>query len=149
MSSKPLVASAALSVAFALLLAAPASAHKQSLKLSIGPLFGNTSPVQIKKAGALSITGFGGGTVILTLKNIRDANSVKMNVFGNQLRMDLRVNGVPTSVAFPFNIKNGKGTLRTVIHARPGPVQGRPRRARRRRRDRSGRHPVRRRRRTA
>jgi hypothetical protein len=95
--------------------AAPAGAHKQAMKLSVGPLVGSTSPIQIRKAGVLSITPFGGGTVILALKNMRDAFGNKMYAFDNELRLSLRVNGVPTAVAFPFNIKNGKGTLRTVI----------------------------------
>jgi len=116
MPRKTLVASAVLSFAVALLASAsPASAHKMSLKLGIGPLVGSTSPVQIQKAGVLSITGFAGGTVVLALKDMRDQNGVKMNVFGNELRMELRVNGVPTSVAYPFDIKNGKGTMRSVL----------------------------------
>lgn len=106
---------AALAALLVALAVSPAAAHKQSIKVSIGPVAGSTSPIEIKKAGALSITGFGGGTVILTLKNMRDANNLKLNAFDNELRMDLRVNGVPTSVAYPFDIKNGKGTLRSVL----------------------------------
>lgn len=99
----------------ALALPPSASAHKQGVRLAIGPVAGNTSPVQVRKAGELNVKPFGGGKLVLYLKALRDAAGAKLQAVGNLLRMDLRVNGVAESVSFPFDIRDGKGSVRSTI----------------------------------
>jgi hypothetical protein len=101
----------------AFLLCGPASAlaHKQGVRLAIGPVAGNASPIQIHKAGELVIKPFGGGLLELDLKDLRDGTGVKQSAPGNTLRMSMRVNGVPATVSQPFDVREGKTSLRTTM----------------------------------
>jgi len=104
-----------LMIAVGLLAATPAQAHKQGMRLSLGPVLGNTSPVQLSKAGVLHLLPFGGGKLALDLRDLRTPTGAKLQAPGNVLRMDLRVNGVPASVSLPFDIRDGKAILNATI----------------------------------
>jgi hypothetical protein len=116
-SSRPSRALLVLLATTAVVLAAapPADAHKQGMRLSIGPVAGNTSPVQIRRAGVLLLRPFGGGKLTLSLHELRTPEGVKLNAPGNELRLSLRVNGVPKSVVLPFAIVKGEATVRSAI----------------------------------
>ena len=98
-----------------LALASPALAHKQGMHLAIGPVFGNPSPVQITKAGVLVARPFGGGKLVFNLKALRTLAGLKLDAPGNQLRLGLEVNGVPTTTVLPFEIRDGKATVRSTL----------------------------------
>lgn len=103
-------------LALALLaLASPALAHKQGMHLAIGPVFANPSPVQITKAGVLVARPFGGGKLVFNLKALRTLAGLKLDAPGNQLRLGLEVNGVPTTTVLPFEIRDGKATVRASL----------------------------------
>lgn len=102
-------------LALTLAVAAPAYAHKQGMRLSIGPVAGNTSPVKIVKAGVLVVKPFGGGLLSLELKDLRGPGGVKLEAPGNVLRLALRVNGAPVQVDLPFDVRKGAASLRSVI----------------------------------
>jgi hypothetical protein len=96
-------------------LATPALAHKQGMHLAIGPVFGNVSPVQITKAGVLVARPFGGGKMVFNLKALRTIAGLKLDAPGNQLRLGLEVNGTPTTTVLPFDIRDGKATIRATL----------------------------------
>lgn len=98
-----------------LAVAAPAFAHKQGMRLSIGPVFGNGSPVQIKKEGVMVVRPFGGGKLSLTFRDMRTPTGGWLEAPGNLLRLALRVNGVPRQVDLPFDIRKGKADVRSAI----------------------------------
>ena len=95
--------------------ASAADAHKQGMRLSIGPVAGNASPIQIRRAGVLLLRPFGGGKLTLSLHDLRTPAGVKLNAPGNELRLALRVNGVPKSVVLPFAVTKGAATVRSAI----------------------------------
>jgi hypothetical protein len=95
--------------------ASPAAGHKQGMRLSIGPVVGSSSLVRIDKAGVLVLRPFGGGKLALALRELRAADGAKLDAPGNLLRLALRVNGVPTQVELPFDIRKGKGAVRSRI----------------------------------
>jgi len=88
--------------------AAPARAHKQSMKLSLSTPPDSTSPLRITKTATLNILQYAGGTIQMGLREVKDASGSRANATGNTLRFELRVNGVPRSVALPFDIVKGK-----------------------------------------
>ena len=88
--------------------AAPARAHKQSMYLSVGPVVGSTSPLVITKAGGLRISQYGGGQVSLVIPAVRDAAGNKVDAQGNEIRLELRVNGVAREATLPFDVVDGK-----------------------------------------
>lgn len=112
---RPLASSLLLAACALLAVPSLAAAHKQGMHLSIGPVAGNVSPVQIGKAGALVLRPFGGGKLVLSLRGLRNLAGFKLEAPGNELRLDLRVNGVPRSVVLPFDVRKGKGTVRSSI----------------------------------
>ena len=95
--------------------ASPALAHKQGMHLAIGPVFGNPSPVQITKAGVLVARPFGGGKMVFNLKALRTLAGLKLDAPGNQLRLGLEVNGVPTTTVLSFDIRDGKASVRATL----------------------------------
>lgn len=113
--SRPLRPSRLLLALALLTLASPALAHKQGMHLAIGPVFGNPSPVQIGKAGVLVARPFGGGKLVFNLKALRTLAGLKLDAPGNQLRLDLKVNGTPTTTVLPFEIRDGKATVRASL----------------------------------
>jgi hypothetical protein len=104
--------------------ATPALAHKQGMHLSIGPVFGNLSPVQIVKAGVLVARPFGGGKMVFNLKALRTLAGLKLDAPGNQLRLGLKVNGAPTITVLPFDIRDGKATIRATLTPSMNLVKG-------------------------
>ena len=97
------------------LLATPARAHKQGMHLAIGPVFGSPSSIRITKAGVLVARPFGGGKLVFNLKALRTLAGLKLDARGNELRLGLRVNGVPTTTVLPFEIREGKATVRATL----------------------------------
>ena len=95
--------------------ASAADAHKQGMRLSIGPVVGNGSALQIKRAGVLLLRPFGGGKLTMSLHDLRTPGGVKITAPGNELRLSLRVNGVAKSVVLSFTVKKGEATLRSDI----------------------------------
>lgn len=91
-----------------LLVSGEARAHKQSLNFSVGPVLGTASPLRIAKSGVFRISQYGGGQLALVLPKVFDAAGAKANAAGNEIRLDLRVNGVPRSATMPFDVVNGK-----------------------------------------
>lgn len=106
---------ALLSCAILLASAPEAQAHKQSMKLSIGPAWGSTSPLRITKTATLNILQYAGGAIALTLREVRDRSGARANAEGNELRLDLRVNGVPRSVVLSFGVEEGKTKLKGFL----------------------------------
>ena len=103
-------------VALALLgAAAPAGAHKQSMYLSVGPVLGSTSPLVIAKAGGLRISQYGGGQVTLVLPAVVDSAGKKITARDNEIRLDLRVNGVARSATIPFDVVEGKSKAKGFL----------------------------------
>jgi len=107
-----------------LLLPTGARAHKQGMHLAIGPVFGNPSSIQITKAGVLVARPFGGGRMVFNLKALRNLAGLKLTAPGNQLRLGLRVNGVPTTTVLPFDIRDGKATVRSTLTPGTNLLQG-------------------------
>lgn len=91
-----------------LLVSGEARAHKQSLNFSVGPVLGTASPLRIAKSGVFRISQYGGGLLALVLPKVFDAAGAKANAAGNEIRLDLRVNGVTRSATMPFDVVNGK-----------------------------------------
>ncbi|MFM7140915.1 MAG: hypothetical protein ACKO2K_03240 [Alphaproteobacteria bacterium] len=95
--------------------AVPALAHKQSMYLSVGPLVGSTSPLVIEKAGGLRVSQYGGGQLSLVLPAVRDAAGKKVTAPGNEIRLELRVNGVARSAVLPFDVVDGKAKAKGFL----------------------------------
>ncbi|MFM8409892.1 MAG: hypothetical protein ACKOCT_06405, partial [Alphaproteobacteria bacterium] len=95
--------------------AVPALAHKQSMYLSVGPLVGSTSPLVIEKAGGLRVSQYGGGQLSLVLPAVRDAAGKKVTAPGNEIRLELRVNGVARSAVLPFDVADGKAQAKGFL----------------------------------
>ena len=93
-----------------LLVSGEARAHKQSLIFSVGPAVGPASPLRIAKSGVFRISQYGGGLLALVLPKVFDPAGAKANAAGNEIHLDLRVNGVPRSATMPFDVVNGKAT---------------------------------------
>ena len=91
-----------------LLVSGEARAHKQSLNFAVGPVLGTASPLRIAKSGVFRISQYGGGLLALVLPKVFDPAGAKANAAGNEIRLDLRVNGVPRSATMPFDVVNGK-----------------------------------------
>lgn len=107
----------ALLVAAAALVVGPGSAraHKQSMYLSVGPVVGGASPLVIAKAGGLRISQYGGGQVSLVLPAVRDAAGKKVTSAGNEIRLELRVNGVARDATLPFDVVDGKAKAKGFL----------------------------------
>lgn len=95
--------------------ASPARAHKQSMYLSVGPVKGSASPLVIEKAGGLRVSQYGGGQLSLVLPAVRDAAGKKVTASGNQIRLELRVNGVAQSAVMPFDVTDGKAKAKGFL----------------------------------
>ncbi|MBM4245767.1 MAG: hypothetical protein FJ148_18505 [Deltaproteobacteria bacterium] len=107
-----------------LLLPTVALAHKQGVHLAIGPVFGNPSSIQITKAGVLVARPFGGGRMVFNLRALRNLAGLEITAPSNQPRLGLRVNGVPTTTVLPFEIRDGKATVRSTLTPGTNLVQG-------------------------
>ena len=91
-----------------LLVSGEARAHKKSLNFAVGPVLGTASPLRIAKSGVFRISQYGGGLLALVLPKVFDPAGAKANAAGNEIHLDLRVNGVPRSATMPFDVVNGK-----------------------------------------
>ena len=115
---------ALLMAAAALAAASPASAHKQGMRLALGPVVGTASPVALRTSGVLLLEPLGGGRMSLDLRGLRTSSGAKLQAPGNLLRLALRVNGVPASYSFPFDIRDGASSLHATITPGQGLFKG-------------------------
>jgi hypothetical protein len=99
--------------AIAFVLPAPALAHQTSLKAVFIAVPASTSPVKFgpKTAVSVNLSSGNGGTIKLKLKKAVDAGGGKITATGNNLRMNVVMNGAAQTWQIPFDISNGNGKI--------------------------------------